>query len=136
MRSYLVSRLFGMVPTLAIISVIVFTVIQLPEGDIVSSMLDRLQAQGVDVTQEYVENLRSQYNLDKPMVMQYFVWAGNFLTGDMGYSILFNRPVNELVWERLGYTLSITISALFFTWMVALPIGIYSACANTPSATT
>ena len=127
MRSYLVSRLLGMIPTLAIISVIVFTVIQLPEGDIVSSMLDRLQAQGVDVTQEYVENLRSQYNLDKPMVLQYFYWAGNFLTGDMGYSILFNRPVNELVWERLGYTLSITFSALVFTWIVALPIGIYSA---------
>ena len=127
MRSYLVSRLLGMIPTLAIISVIVFTVIQLPEGDIVSSMLDRLQAQGVDVTEEYVENLRSQYNLDKPMVLQYFYWAVNFLTGDMGYSILFNRPVNELVWERLGYTLSITISALVFTWIVALPIGIYSA---------
>ena len=127
MRSYLVSRVLGMVPTLAVISVIIFTVIQLPEGDIVSSTLDRLQAQGVDVTEEYVQNLRAQYNLDKPLVLQYFYWAGNFLTGDMGYSYLFSRPVNELVWERLGYTLSITVSALFFTWIVALPIGIYSA---------
>ena len=127
MRSYLVSRVLGMIPTLAVISVIIFTVIQLPEGDIVSSTLDRLQAQGVDVTEEYVQNLRAQYNLDKPLVLQYFYWAGNFLTGDMGYSYLFSRPVNELVWERLGYTLSITVSALLFTWIVALPIGIYSA---------
>ena len=127
MRSYLVSRVLGMIPTLAVISVIIFTVIQLPEGDIVSSTLDRLQAQGVDVTEEFVQNLRAQYNLDKPLVLQYFYWAGNFLTGDMGYSYLFSRPVNELVWERLGYTLSITVSALFFTWIVALPIGIYSA---------
>ncbi len=127
MRSYLVSRILGMIPTLAVISVIIFTVIQLPEGDIVSSTLDRLQAQGVDVTEEFVQNLRAQYNLDKPLVLQYFYWAGNFLTGDMGYSYLFSRPVNELVWERLGYTLSITVSALFFTWIVALPIGIYSA---------
>ena len=127
MRSYLVSRVLGMIPTLAVISVIIFTVIQLPEGDIVSSTLDRLQAQGVDVTEEYVQNLRAQYNLDKPLVLQYFYWAGNFLTGDMGYSYLFSRPVNELVWERLGYTLSITVSALLFTWLVALPIGIYSA---------
>ena len=127
MRSYLVSRVLGMIPTLAVISVIIFTVIQLPEGDIVSSTLDRLQAQGVDVTEEYVQNLRAQYNLDKPLVLQYFYWAGNFLSGDMGYSYLFSRPVNELVWERLGYTLSITVSALLFTWLVALPIGIYSA---------
>ena len=127
MRSYLVSRVLGMIPTLAVISVIIFTVIQLPEGDIVSSTLDRLQAQGVDVTEEYVQNLRAQYNLDKPLVLQYFFWAGNFVTGDMGYSYLFSRPVNELVWERLGYTLSITVSALLFTWIVALPIGIYSA---------
>ena len=127
MRSYLVTRVLGLIPTLAIISVIIFTVIQLPEGDIVSSMLDRLQAQGVDTTEEYVQNLRAQYNLDKPMVLQYFYWAGNFITGDMGYSYLFSRPVNELVWERLGYTLSITLTALMFTWVVALPVGIYSA---------
>ena len=104
MRSYILTRIAGLIPTLAIISVIIFIVIQLPEGDIVSSMLDRLQAQGVDTSEEYVQNLRAQYNLDKPMVIQYFYWAGNFLTGDMGYSYLFSRPVNELVWERLGYT--------------------------------
>ncbi len=127
MRSYLISRLLGMIPTLAVISVIIFVVIQLPPGDIVTSMLDRLQAQGVDTTEEYVQNLRAQYNLDKPLVLQYFYWAGNLLTGDMGYSHLYSRPVNDLLWERLGYTLSITISALFFTWLVALPIGIYSA---------
>ena len=70
MRSYLISRLLGMIPTLAVISVIIFVVIQLPPGDIVTSMLDRLQAQGVDTTEEYVQNLRAQYNLDKPMVLQ------------------------------------------------------------------
>ena len=127
MRSYLVSRLLGMIPTLVLISVIIFTVIQLPPGDIVTSRLDRLQAQGVDVTEEFVQNLRMQYNLDKPLVQQYFYWAADFLTGDMGYSILYERPVNDLLWERLGYTLSITTCAMFFTWMVALPIGIFSA---------
>ena len=127
MRSYVISRLLGLIPTLAIISVIIFAVIQLPEGDVVSSTLDRLAAQGIAPTEEYVQNLRAQYNLDKPMAMQYLYWAGNFLTGDMGYSYVFERPVNDLVWERLGYTLSITVSALLFTWIVALPIGIYSA---------
>jgi len=116
-----------MAPTLGLISVIVFVVIQLPPGDIVTSTLDRMAAQGVEVTDEQVQNLRAQYNLDKPMPLQYLSWVGGFLTGDMGYSYLFARPVNQLVWERLGYTLIITISALLFTWAIALPVGVYTA---------
>jgi len=116
-----------MVPTLALISIIVFIVIQLPPGDIVTSTLDRLQASGVEVSAEQVQNLRAQYNLDKPMYMQYVHWIGGFLTGDMGYSYLYARPVNELVWERMGYTLIITFAALIFVWVVAIPLGIYTA---------
>jgi peptide/nickel transport system permease protein len=127
MNSYIARRLLGMVPTLILISMIVFVVIQLPPGDIVTSTLDRMQAQGIEVSAEQIQNLRAQYNLDQPMVLQYLSWIGNFVTGDMGYSYLFSRPVNELVWERLGYTLLITISALLFTWAVAVPAGIYSA---------
>ncbi len=127
MKSYVVSRILGMIPTLAIISLIVFVVIQLPPGDIVDATLNRMQSQGLEVSDEQMQNLRAQYNLDEPMPIQYLRWAGGFLTGDMGYSYLFARPVNELVWERLGYTLVITISALLFTWIVALPIGIYTA---------
>jgi len=126
-RSYVIKRLIGMVPTLLLISMIVFVVIQLPPGDIVTSTLDRLQAQGVEISAEQVQNLRAQYKLDKPMVLQYLYWIGNFVTGDMGYSYLYSRPVNELVWERLGYTLLISISALLFTWAVAVPAGMFSA---------
>ena len=127
MTRYVLRRLLGMVPTLAVISVIVFVVIQLPPGDIVTSTLDQLTASGLDASDEQVQNLRAQYNLDQPLVLQYFSWIGDFLTGDMGYSFLFDRPVHELVWERLGYTLLISFAALIFTWAVALPIGIYSA---------
>lgn len=127
MNAYITRRLLGMVPTLILISMIIFVVIQLPPGDIVTSTLDRMQAQGVEVSAEQIQNLRAQYNLDQPMVLQYLSWIGNFVTGDMGYSYLFSRPVNELVWERLGYTLLITVSALLFTWAVAVPAGVYSA---------
>jgi len=127
MKSYVTRRILAMAPTLGLISVIVFVVIQLPPGDIVTSTLDRMAAQGVEVTDEQVQNLRAQYNLDKPMPLQYLSWVGGFLTGDMGYSYLFARPVNQLVWERLGYTLIITISALLFTWAIALPVGVYTA---------
>jgi peptide/nickel transport system permease protein len=112
---------------LALISLIVFVVIQLPPGDIVTSTLDRLEATGIETSDDRVRNLRAQYNLDDPMPVQYLRWVGGLLTGDMGYSFMFARPVNELVWERLGYTLLITVSALIFTWVLALPIGIYSA---------
>ena len=124
---YVLKRFAGMVPTLLLISVIVFVVIQLPPGDIVTSMLTEMEASGQEASDERVQSLRARYNLDKPLHEQYFYWMGNFLTGDMGFSALYARPVNELVWERLGLTLVITISALFFTWIVALPLGIYSA---------
>ena len=127
MRFYIIKRLIGMVPTLILISMIIFVVIQLPPGDIVTSTLDRMQSQGIEVSAEQIINLRAQYNLDKPFVMQYVNWIGGFVSGDMGYSYLFSKPVNELVWERLGYTLLISISALLFTWVVAVPAGIFSA---------
>jgi peptide/nickel transport system permease protein len=116
-----------MIPTLAVISVIVFVVIQLPPGDIVTATLDQLTASGVDMSDERIQNMRAQYNLDQPLPLQYLYWVGNFITGDMGFSYLYARPVNELVWERLGYTLLISVGALVFTWLLALPIGIYSA---------
>lgn len=127
MRNYIIRRLLGMIPTLAVISVLVFIVIQLPEGDIVTSQLDRLAGEGVDLSDERIQNLRAQYNLDQPLPIQYLSWIGNFIQGDMGFSYLFARPANELVWERVGYTLLITVCALIFTWVMALPIGIYSA---------
>lgn len=127
MSRYLVRRLLGMIPTLGAISILVFIVVQLPPGDIVTATLEQLTSSGVDMSDERIDNLRAQYNLDQPLPMQYLYWIGNFLTGDMGFSYLFARPVNDLVWERLGYTLLITVGALIVTWLVALPIGIYSA---------
>ncbi|HCD27100.1 MAG TPA: ABC transporter permease, partial [Gammaproteobacteria bacterium] len=127
MKAYIAKRLLGAIPTLILISIIVFIVIQLPPGDIVTSTLDRMQAQGVEMSSEAIQNLRAQYNLDQPLPLQYLSWITNFVMGDMGYSYLFNQPVNELVGERLGYTLLITVSAMLFTWAVAIPAGVYSA---------
>ncbi len=127
MLHYVLKRIGGMVLTLAFISVIVFVVIQLPPGDIVTSTLERMEAAGMQASDEYVQNLRARYNLDKPLYLQYLNWIFNFVQGDLGYSYIFSKPVNELVWERLGYTLLITISAVIFTWVVAVPFGIYSA---------
>ena len=127
MIPFLFRRILAMIPTLFIISLIVFTVIQLPPGDIVTSTLEDLQSQGEEVSKERIDALRAQYNLDENIAMQYLSWAGGYVQGDFGYSIKYKQPVNTLIWERLAYTVLITFSSMLFTWVVAFPIGIYSA---------
>ena len=88
MLHYVIKRMGTMVLTLAFISVIVFVVIQLPPGDIVTSTLERMEASGMQASDEYVQNLRARYNLDKPLFLQYLNWIFNFVQGDLGYSYI------------------------------------------------
>ena len=127
MSGFILRRLLAMIPTLLIISVIVFILIQLPPGDIISATLASLQQQGMQVSTEQIAALRAQYNLDDPMVVQYLRWITHFFQGDLGYSIKYQQPVNTLIWDRLGYTVLIAVASLLFTWALAIPIGIYSA---------
>ena len=126
MLRYVARRLLVMVPTLLIISILVFIVIQLPPGDYVSVLLVAFEETGID--RRGVEALRAQYGLDQPLPQQYLRWIGGMITrGDFGYSFLYNRAVEELIWERLALTVAVSLSALLLTWTVALPIGIVSA---------
>jgi len=127
MLNYIIRRLLIMIPTLALISVLVFTIIQLPPGDIITSRLMLLQQQGVDVSAEAIEAMRARYNLDDPLHVQYFRWIGGFLQGNLGYSVQHGQSVNNLIWERLGYTLLLTSTATMFAWLVAFPVGVLSA---------
>ena len=105
----------------------VFTIIQLPPGDIITSRLQQLQAEGQEVSQEQIIALRERYHLNDPLHIQYFKWMGGILQGDMGYSVMYGQSVNNLIWERLGYTLLVTSTATLLTWLVAFPLGVYSA---------
>ena len=127
MKAYIIRRVLSMIPTLFVISIITFVLIQLPPGDFLSSQLQQLQQQGEQITEERIAALRARYGLDRSLPVQYLKWITNFLRGDMGYSFEWNRPVNELIWDRLGYTLLIALASMLFTWAVAFPIGIYSA---------
>jgi peptide/nickel transport system permease protein len=127
MLNYIIRRIFLMIVTIFLISIITFIIIQLPPGDILTSKMQQLQAEGQEVSLEVIETYRVRYGLDKPMYVQYFMWIGNFLKGNMGWSFAQNKPVNELVWDRIGYTVLLSFLAMIFTWVVALPIGIYSA---------
>lgn len=127
MLNFIIKRLLGIIPTLIVISLIAFTLIQLPPGDFLTSMLTQMQQEGNDITDERIAALRARYGLDKPIYVQYFKWITNFIQGDMGFSFEWNQPVNKLIWERLGFTVVVALSSMIFSWVVALPIGIYSA---------
>ena len=128
MIEYIIRRVLIMFPTLFVISVIVFTVIQLPPGDFLTTYAINLEQSGEPVAMEVLDALRERYGLDKPMVVQYSKWIGGILLrGDFGQSFGHWRPVKDLIWERLGLTASIALITIVITWMIAVPIGIYSA---------
>ncbi len=127
MLAFIIRRILLMIPTLIAISIISFAIIQAPPGDFLTNYAAQLAAGGEKVDQAELAALQERYGLDKPVYIQYFHWAWNFLHGDFGYSFEWKRPVRSLISERIGLTLLISITTLIFTWAVALPIGIYSA---------
>ena len=128
MLNYVIKRLIYMIPTLFGMSLIAFMIIQLPPGDYVTSMLATMADSGQNVDPEQLEALRRSYGFDDPIWLQYWKWiTGILFRGDFGYSFEWNRPVADLIWERMGSTLALSLASLLFVWAVSLPIGIYSA---------
>ena len=127
MLEYILRRVLTMIPTLLVISLLVFVIIQLPPGDYLESHIAELQSQGESVDEQKIAFLREQYGLDRPFFEQYFFWLIGMLQGDFGYSFEYELPVTDVVGDRLFLTILISIVTIIFTWMVAFPIGIYSA---------
>jgi peptide/nickel transport system permease protein len=127
MLSYIIRRILIMIPTLVIISVVSFALIQLPPGDYLTSWVAQMQETGEDVDEAQIASLRQRYGLDRPFVVQYWKWISGVVRGDFGQSFSLNRPVSTLIWERLGLTIVISLITILCTWLIAIPIGIYSA---------
>jgi peptide/nickel transport system permease protein len=128
MLRYVVKRLIYMIPTLFGMSIIAFLIIQLPPGDYITSMIASMEDSGQNMDPAQIARLREIYGFDDPVWMQYWTWiCGILLRGDFGHSFEWNRPVADLIWERMGSTLAISLASLLFVWAVSLPIGIYSA---------
>ena len=124
--TYLLRRLLYMAVTLALISVVIYIVIQLPPGDAVDTIVAQREAEGDVVSEAEQAALRHQYGLDRPLPVQYADWMVKFLGGEMGRSIR-GVPVNDLITERLGGTIMLSLISILLTYLVAIPIGIYSA---------
>jgi peptide/nickel transport system permease protein len=127
MLGYIVQRLLIMVPTLIAISIIIFVIIQLPPGDYFSTYIAELQSQGEAVDLQKIAFLKAQYGFDKPVWEQYIYWVAGLLQGDLGYSFAYNLPVRDVVGDRLFLTFVVSFATIVFTYIVAFPIGIYSA---------
>jgi peptide/nickel transport system permease protein len=127
MVNYLIRRILYMILLLFLVSIVAFIVIQLPPGDFLSTYIAQLEEMDTEVSQDEIEALRRAYGLDLPVYLQYFRWVGAALRGDFGLSFNWNQPVSKLIGERLALTVSISIITLLFTYIVAVPIGIYSA---------
>lgn len=128
MLAYIIRRILIMIPTLAVISVISFAVIDLPPGDFLTSYIVQLESQGARVTEEQVESLKRRYALDQPLPMRYVNWMYRIIRfQDFGQSWNWNRPVAGLLMERMPFTVTISLATLFLTYIVAIPVGIFSA---------
>lgn len=127
MLRYVIQRLLLMVPTLLLISLVTFVIIQLPPGNYLETLISELRAAGETADLQKVEFLRQQYGLDQPLWKQYWMWLTGLLHGDLGYSFEYDRPVSAIIGERLALTFVVSFGAIVFTWVVAFPIGVYSA---------
>jgi peptide/nickel transport system permease protein len=127
MLIYIGRRLVIAMVTCVAISMLTFVIIRLPPGDFVDAYIANLAATGSSVTVEQAQAMRHEYGLDRPVYVQYGLWMNRVIHGDFGVSMMWRRPVTEVIGDRLWLTMAVSFAALFLTWMIALPIGIYSA---------
>ena len=116
-----------MILTLLVVSALVFVIIQLPEGDYLTSYIAELESQGEAVDPQKIAYLKEEFGLDKPVWLQYLSWIGGVVQGDFGRSIEFDLPVTEVIGEVFVFSLILNFSIIVFIYIVAFPIGVYSA---------
>ena len=128
MLAYIARRVLILIPTLILISIISFIAIQLPPGDYLSSYVAQLRTQGDNIQEEAIATMRERYGLGQPIYVQYFKWvSGIILRGDWGQSMEWQKPVKDLIGERLALTVVLSFVSLLVSWFVAIPVGVYSA---------
>jgi len=128
MLLYILRRAGMMIPTLLVVSIISFIVIQLPPGDYLTTYAMQLRQQGDTIDVAELEVLRDRYGLGMPIYAQYWKWiSGIVFRGDWGQSMEWRKPVKDLIWERLALTMVLSASSLFVSWFIAIPVGVYSA---------
>ncbi len=128
MFGYILRRILIMIPTLFLISVISFIALQLPPGDYLTSYAAQLTTTGEYIDQEALDTLRERYGLGQPVYVQYGKWVYGIITrGDFGQSMEWQMPVKNLIGQALGLTVALAVFSLLISWLIAIPMGVYSA---------
>jgi len=128
MFEYILKRILLAIPVVVVISFIVFYIIQLPPGDYVSSYSAKMSASGDIMTQAEMDDMRANLGLDRPIYEQYFVWVKKIiLHGDFGFSFNYNKPVMAVIQQYMGLTLVVSLVTMAFHYIIAIPVGIYTA---------
>jgi len=127
MTRYVLKRLVLLPALLFLFSVAVFAIVQAPPGDFLTTYVATLASSGSSISAEQVDALRREYGLDRPVWVQYLKWMENLAKGNLGLSLEYQRPNAELIGERLVLTMVLAVLSFVFTWVVAIPAGIYSA---------
>jgi len=125
--SYIARRLLYMVIMVVLVSFVSFIIIELPPGDFLTQKLQELQARGDRSAQDRIESYRIRYKLDQPLMARYWNWVSNFVKGDFGESFQFERPVREIIGQRILMSMILALSSILIIWCLAIPIGVYSA---------
>jgi peptide/nickel transport system permease protein len=127
MINFIVRRFLHIIPLFFMISIVVFAIINLPPGDYLTVRVAELERQGNQNAERQLEGLRDRYGLDRPIHVQYWIWITHFVIGDFGESFDYSRPVNELIGDYILLTAILALCTLVFSWVVAIPIGVYCA---------
>jgi peptide/nickel transport system permease protein len=127
MLRYILWRIMVMIPTLVMISLLIFTIIELPPGDYFESYVEQLKAIGEKADMQEIEDLRARYGFDKSEPVRYLNWVSGMVTGDFGYSFEYRMPVTDVVGDRVWLTILVSTVTIIVTWLLAFPIGVYSA---------
>jgi len=127
MIAYITRRILYSIVLLIGVSIIGFAVIQLPPGDYMTMYVAELRARGDKSAVMHVEELRARYGLDRPVYEQYWIWITHFVRGDFGRAFKYELSVREVIGQRLALTAALAVATMILTWVIAIPIGIYSA---------
>jgi len=127
MGSFIIRRVFYAIIMLFLVSFVSFIIISLPAGDFLDQKIAELEARGDRSASQRVDDYRERYGLDQPLLTQYWLWITNFVQGDFGLSFEYDRPVRELIGQRLTLSIVLSLTTLTVTWAIAIPLGVYSA---------
>lgn len=127
MIKYIIQRFFAIIPTLFLITVAGFFIMELPPGDYLTYRIHELEALGDTSAREQVASLREYYGLDKPVYIRFLRWIWRFIQGDFGHSFAYMKPVKELIGERLLLTVVLSLASLIISWGIGIVVGVFSA---------